>query len=253
MLSRMRVSFLVLLCLAALLCVSILAPAFGAPEEVSVVSLGKKLSRTLKIAKRADKNAKLALAGLRHQAAKAQQAPRAPRGRAGPSVQRVTRVTRASRMTLPAAACREHPAPPARRECRDRRAAPARPDRRVCRDRRAATGHPERRAPRRSGSTCPLKTGPLRTRRWDPSRSGSTAAGTPLTDSSRCPSRKAPVACSSPASSPKATPPARRFRSPPAPPCLQAGSLRSAWTSPIPATPAASSTGWAAPWCCTTV
>ena len=64
MLSRMRVSFLVLLCLAALLCVSILAPAFGAPEEVSVVSLGKKLSRTLKIAKRADKNAKLALAGL---------------------------------------------------------------------------------------------------------------------------------------------------------------------------------------------
>ena len=251
MLSRMRVSFLVLLCLAALLCLSILAPAFGAPEAVSVVSLGKKLSQTLKIAKRADKNAKLALAGLKAPAAKAQQAPRPPRG-GGPSVQRVTRVMHASRMTLPAAACRN-----TRYHRRDRRNGC--PGTSGTTGATGTTGLQDRRpdgqtgvpAPRRSESTCPLQTVPLRTRRWDPSRSGSTAAGTQLTDSSRCPSRKAPVACSSPASSPKATPPARRFRSPPLhPACRRVRCDRRG--QPDPGNTSGSSTGWA-PWCCIAV
>ena len=53
-----------LLCLsvAALLCASTLAPAFGAPQAVSAASLAKKVSKALKTAKRADKNAKRALA-----------------------------------------------------------------------------------------------------------------------------------------------------------------------------------------------
>ena len=82
--SRMRISFLVLLSLAALLGASILAPAFGAPEEVSVVSLGKKLSRTLKIAKRADKNAKLALAGLKAPGGQGATGTQGPPGEGGP-------------------------------------------------------------------------------------------------------------------------------------------------------------------------
>ena len=59
---RGRLWAVVLLAIAALLSASMLAPAFGAPKAVSAVSLASKLARTLKIAKRADKNAKRALA-----------------------------------------------------------------------------------------------------------------------------------------------------------------------------------------------
>ena len=54
-----------------------LAPAFGAPKAVSAVSLAKKLTRTTKIAKRADRNAKRAIAGLQH--VSGGDRPRAPR------------------------------------------------------------------------------------------------------------------------------------------------------------------------------
>jgi hypothetical protein len=56
-----RTTILVLLTAAALLCASMLAPAFGAPKAVSAVSLAKKLAMTTRIAKRADRNAKRAL------------------------------------------------------------------------------------------------------------------------------------------------------------------------------------------------
>jgi hypothetical protein len=78
--SRRRVTFLALLSAAALLSASMLAPAFGAPNAVSAVSLAKKLSRTLKIAKRADRNAKLAIAGLETQGG---QGPTGPAGAKG--------------------------------------------------------------------------------------------------------------------------------------------------------------------------
>ena len=61
-----RTTFTVLLSVAALLCASMLAPAFGAPKAMSAVSLAKKLANTTKIAKRADRNAKRAIAGLQH-------------------------------------------------------------------------------------------------------------------------------------------------------------------------------------------
>jgi hypothetical protein len=61
-----RTTLTVLLAVAALLCASMLAPAFGAPKAVSAVSLAKKLANTTKIAKRADRNAKRAIAGLQH-------------------------------------------------------------------------------------------------------------------------------------------------------------------------------------------
>jgi hypothetical protein len=61
-----RTTLTVLVCAAALLCASMLAPAFGAPKAVSAVSLAKKLANTTKIAKRADRNAKRAIAGLQH-------------------------------------------------------------------------------------------------------------------------------------------------------------------------------------------
>ena len=64
---RRRITLTVLLAAAALLSASMLAPAFGAPEAVSAVSLAKKLSRTLTIAKRADRNAKRAIKGLQVQ------------------------------------------------------------------------------------------------------------------------------------------------------------------------------------------
>jgi hypothetical protein len=59
-----RTTFLVLISVAALLCASMLAPAFGAPQATSAASLAKKLASTLRIAKRADRNAKRAIAGL---------------------------------------------------------------------------------------------------------------------------------------------------------------------------------------------
>ena len=61
-----RTTLTVLLSVAALLCASMLAPAFGAPKAMSAVSLAKKLANTTKIAKRADRNAKRAIAGLQH-------------------------------------------------------------------------------------------------------------------------------------------------------------------------------------------
>jgi hypothetical protein len=72
-----RTTILVLLTAAALLCASMLAPAFGAPKAVSAVSLAKKLAKTTKIAKRADKNAKRALR-------KAKPGPKGDTGPAGP-------------------------------------------------------------------------------------------------------------------------------------------------------------------------
>ena len=65
--ARRRTTFGVLAIAAALLSASMLAPAFGAPKAVSAVSLAKKLSRTLAIATRADKNAKRAIKGLQVQ------------------------------------------------------------------------------------------------------------------------------------------------------------------------------------------
>jgi hypothetical protein len=59
-----RTTFLVLTSVAALLCASMLAPAFGAPQATSAVSLTKRLASTLRIAKRADRNAKRAIRGL---------------------------------------------------------------------------------------------------------------------------------------------------------------------------------------------
>ena len=59
-----RTTFLVLISVAALLCASMLAPAFGAPQATSAAGLAKKLASTLRIAKRADRNAKRAIAGL---------------------------------------------------------------------------------------------------------------------------------------------------------------------------------------------
>lgn len=85
---RRRATFIVLLSTAALLSASMLAPAFGAPKAVSAASLAKKLASTLKIAKRADRNAKRAIAGLQSQgnAGPAGSAgPAGPPGPAGPA------------------------------------------------------------------------------------------------------------------------------------------------------------------------
>lgn len=87
---RRRVVVLVLFTLAALLSASMLAPAFGAPQAVSAASLAKKLALTLKIAKRADKNAKRAIAGLQSQGqgggtgGQGGQGPAGPKGATGP-------------------------------------------------------------------------------------------------------------------------------------------------------------------------
>ncbi len=70
----------------ALLSASLLAPAFGAPKAVSAASLVAKLASTLKIAKRADGNARRALAKIRaRRAARAHRAVRTE-GRRGGSV-----------------------------------------------------------------------------------------------------------------------------------------------------------------------
>jgi hypothetical protein len=80
-----RTTLTVLVFAAALLCASMLAPAFGAPKAVSAVSLAKKLARTTKIAKRADRNAKRAIAGLQHVSGGGTGAtgPRGPKGDKG--------------------------------------------------------------------------------------------------------------------------------------------------------------------------
>jgi hypothetical protein len=83
---RRRTVFRVLLTMAALLSASMLAPAFGAPQAVSAASLAKKLASTLKIAKRADKNAKRAIAGLQSQGqggGTGGQGPAGPKGEKG--------------------------------------------------------------------------------------------------------------------------------------------------------------------------
>jgi hypothetical protein len=61
---KRRITFTVLLMVAALFSASMLAPAFGAPKAVSAVSLAKKIKATLTIAKRADRNAKRAIKSL---------------------------------------------------------------------------------------------------------------------------------------------------------------------------------------------
>src|SRR4051812_36254015 len=76
-----RTTFLVLTSVAALLCASMLAPAFGAPQATSAASLAKKLASTLRIAKRADRNAKRAIAGLQVEG------KRGPAGATGPAGQ----------------------------------------------------------------------------------------------------------------------------------------------------------------------
>ncbi|MDQ4049166.1 MAG: hypothetical protein M3131_07285, partial [Actinomycetota bacterium] len=53
---------LAVLVVGALITTSIVAPSFGAPASVSATSLGKRVAKALKLAKRADKNAKTALA-----------------------------------------------------------------------------------------------------------------------------------------------------------------------------------------------
>jgi hypothetical protein len=77
-----RTTFLVLIGVAALLCASMLAPAFGAPQATSAASLAKKLASTLKIAKRADRNAKRAIRGLQ---VEGKQGPAGPAGATGPA------------------------------------------------------------------------------------------------------------------------------------------------------------------------
>ena len=76
MTSRRRTACLLSLSVAALLCASMLAPAFGAPRAVSAASLAKKVSKALKTAKRADRNAKRALR-------KAKTGPAGPAGAKG--------------------------------------------------------------------------------------------------------------------------------------------------------------------------
>jgi hypothetical protein len=78
--SSHRTTFLVLISVAALLCASMLAPAFGAPHATSAASLAKKLASTLRIAKRADRNAKRAIAGLQ---VEGKRGPAGPPGAAG--------------------------------------------------------------------------------------------------------------------------------------------------------------------------
>jgi hypothetical protein len=75
-----RTTFLVLISVAALLCASMLAPAFGAPQATSAASLAKKLGSTLRIAKRADRNAKRAIKGLQ---VEGKRGPAGPPGAAG--------------------------------------------------------------------------------------------------------------------------------------------------------------------------
>jgi hypothetical protein len=77
-----RTTFLVLIGVAALLCASMLAPAFGAPQATSAASLAKKLASTLKIAKRADRNAKRAIRGLQ---VEGKQGTAGPPGATGPA------------------------------------------------------------------------------------------------------------------------------------------------------------------------
>jgi hypothetical protein len=75
-----RIVLLVLVTAAALLSASMLAPAFGAPQAVSAANLASKLTRTLKIATRADKNAKRAIVGLQS----VKQNTQGPAGPTGP-------------------------------------------------------------------------------------------------------------------------------------------------------------------------
>jgi hypothetical protein len=82
---RRRIALLVLLTTAALFSASMLAPAFGAPQAVSAVNLASKLARTLKIATRADRNAKRAIAGLQSQGRQGGQGGQGGDGPAGPA------------------------------------------------------------------------------------------------------------------------------------------------------------------------
>jgi hypothetical protein len=78
-----RTTFLVLISVAALFCASMLAPAFGAPQATSAASLAKKLASTLRIAKRADRNAKRAIKGLQVEGKRGPAGPPGATGAAG--------------------------------------------------------------------------------------------------------------------------------------------------------------------------
>jgi hypothetical protein len=64
----------VLLSMAALVSASMLAPAFGAPHAVSAASLASKVTKALKLAKRADSNATKALKARHSGAARTRRA-----------------------------------------------------------------------------------------------------------------------------------------------------------------------------------
>lgn len=83
MVRKRRVATTLLLSVAALLSASMLAPAFGAPQAVSAASLAKQLSATLKIAKRADRNAKRAIKGLQVEGGRGPAGPAGARGVTG--------------------------------------------------------------------------------------------------------------------------------------------------------------------------
>ena len=59
--TRRRTLVLVALVAGAVLSISMIAPAFGAPQAVSAASLAKKVAQALKLAKTADRNARKAL------------------------------------------------------------------------------------------------------------------------------------------------------------------------------------------------
>jgi hypothetical protein len=80
---KRRITTIVLLSVAAPLSASMLAPAFGAPKAVSAVSLAAKLSRTLKIAQRADRNAKRAIKGLQVEGGRGPTGPAGAKGAPG--------------------------------------------------------------------------------------------------------------------------------------------------------------------------
>ena len=83
MAGKRKVTMIVLLSVAALLSASMLAPAFGAPQAVSAASLANKLAATLKIAKRADRNAKRAIKGLQVEGGLGPKGPAGAKGAAG--------------------------------------------------------------------------------------------------------------------------------------------------------------------------
>ena len=169
-----RTTLTVLVCAAALLCASMMAPAFGAPKAVSAVSLAKKLANTTKIA-----NAPTAMPSARSPgcsmclaAARAARVAPARPARAG---RRATRATPAPPGTPRREGRSGHPRHP--------RATPARRARRVT---RASRGSRASKASRdRPASRRPSSPPPRSRRRAARSPAGSRTART------RCPTPSA--------------------------------------------------------------